>query len=240
MARLPRLIVPDVAMHVIQRGNNRQVCFYADEDYAVYLDKLKEYAKKYDVSIHAYVLMTNHVHLLMTPHTEKSVSQLMQSLGRYYVRYVNSVYERSGTLWEGRFKSTLLDSERYFLRVSKYIELNPVRADMVEDPADYPWSSYQGNALGKKIELLTEHDVYKRLGRSSKARRKAYLDLFKSSLDKQIVERIRDSTAKGWVLGNEIFKEQIERQTKRRVSPEQRGGDRKSKAYKQGRENQLL
>lgn len=104
MARLPRLIVPDFATHVIQRRNNREACFFNDEDYSIYLDKLKDYSKKFDVSVHAYVLMTNHVHLLMTPHSEKGVSQLMQSLGRYYVRYINVTYQRTGTLWEGRFK----------------------------------------------------------------------------------------------------------------------------------------
>ena len=159
MARLPRLNLPNIPQHVVQRGNNRQACFFAEQDYLVYLDKLKEYSKKYQVAVHAYVLMTNHVHLLMTPTTEKGVSQLMQSLGRYYVRYVNQTYHRSGTLWEGRYKSTLVNSEQYFLLVSRYIELNPVRAAMVNHPAEYPWSSFQGNALDKNIELLTSHSL---------------------------------------------------------------------------------
>ena len=160
MPRLPRLNAPGIPQHVVQRGNNRQVTFFADQDYAVYLDRLKEYAKKYNVMVHAYVLMTNHIHLLMTPLEEKGVSKLMQSLGRYYVRYVNQTYGRSGTLWEGRYKSTLVDVDNYFLAVSRYIELNPVRADMVEHAAEYPWSSYQANALGKPIELITPHSCY--------------------------------------------------------------------------------
>ena len=146
MARLPRLNLPNIPQHVVQRGNNRQVCFFSEQDYTVYLDKLKDYAKKCHVNEHAFVLMTNHVHLLMTPETEKGVSQLMQSLGRYYVMYINKTYQRTGTLWEGRYKSksTVVDSEKYFLLVSRYIELNPVRANMVEHPAEYPWSSCQG------------------------------------------------------------------------------------------------
>lgn len=146
MARLPRLNLPNIPQHVVQRGNNRQVCFFSEQDYTLYLDKLKDYAKKCHVNEHAFVLMTNHVHLLMTPETEKGVSQLMQSLGRYYVMYINKTYQRTGTLWEGRYKSksTVVDSEKYFLLVSRYIELNPVRANMVEHPAEYPWSSCQG------------------------------------------------------------------------------------------------
>ena len=135
MPRLPRLNLAGVPQHVVQRGNNRQVCFFVEQDYVVYLDKLKYYAKQYQVDVHAFVLMTNHVHLLMTPNTDKGVSQLMQSLGRYYVRYINQTYNRTGTLWEGRYKSTLVDSEVYLLLVSRYIELNPVRANMVEHPA---------------------------------------------------------------------------------------------------------
>lgn len=122
MARLPRLNLPNIPQHVVQRGNNRQVCFFSEQDYTVYLDKLKDYAEKCHVKVHAFVLMTNHVHLLMTPETEKGVSQLMQSLGRYYVMYINKTYQRTGTLWEGRYKSTLVDSEKYFLLVSRYIE----------------------------------------------------------------------------------------------------------------------
>ena len=149
MARLPRLNLPGIPQHVIQRGNNRHVCFYTEQDYTVYLSKLKEYSEKYQVAVHSYVLMTNHVHLLMTPEEGNGVSKLIQSLGRYYVRYVNKTHGRTGTLWEGRYKSTLVDSENYFLTVSRYIELNPVRADMVGHPGEYPWSSYQKNAMGK-------------------------------------------------------------------------------------------
>jgi len=151
MARLKRLYFKNVSQHIIQRGNDRQACFYDEVDYTVYLDKLKDASKQYKVKVHAYVLMTNHVHLFVTPSDEMSISRMMQSIGRYYVRYINQTYQRTGTLWEGRYKSTLVDSEHYHLVVSRYIELNPVRAGMVAHPAEYPWSSYHGNGLGKAI-----------------------------------------------------------------------------------------
>lgn len=138
MARLPRLNLPDIPQHIVQRGNNRQSCFMTRKDRVVYLKKLKDYAKQFSVDIHAFMLMTNHVNILATPGTGDGVSHMMQALGRYYVRYFNKSHKRSGTLWEGRFKSSLVDTENYFLVVSRYIELNPVRAKMVEHPSDYP------------------------------------------------------------------------------------------------------
>ena len=232
MPRLPRLNLPGVPQHVIQRGNNKQVSFFSDKDYAVYLDKLKLYSEKFGVAVHSYILMTNHVHLLMTPETEKGVSQLMQSLGRYYVRYINQTYDRTGTLWEGRYKSTLVDSDNYFLTVSRYIELNPVRAGMVAHPAEYPWSSYQYNALGKPIELITPHILYQGLAKTEKTRQKRYTALFDKMIPGYTLEEIRNSINRAWVLGDERFKRQIEKQTGRRASPLSRGGDRKSDEYR--------
>jgi putative transposase len=232
MARLPRLNLPGIPQHVVQRGNNRQVSFFAEQDYTIYLDKLKEYGKKYKVAVHAYVLMTNHVHLLLTPETEKGVSQLMQALGRYYVMYVNKTYQRSGTLWEGRYKSTLVDSENYFLLVSRYIELNPVRAGMVNHPAEYPWSSYRGNALDFDIGLLTTHNCYEALGVNDDERQNAYRALFDYYIEDLALQEIRDATNKAWVLGENRFKQQIELQAGRRASPLRKGGDRKSKLYR--------
>jgi putative transposase len=138
----------------------KKACFFEEQDYKVYLDKLKEYSRKLDVEVHSFVLMINHVHLLMTPKEGHGVSHLMQSLGRYYVRYINKKYERTGTLWEGLYKSTLIDSEQYLLTVSQYIELNPVRTNMVKQPAEYTWSSFRNNALGVAIALVTPHEVY--------------------------------------------------------------------------------
>jgi len=231
MARLPRLNLPGIPQHVIQRGNNRHVCFYTEQDYTVYLSKLKEYSEKYHVAVHSYVLMTNHVHLLMTPEEGDGVSKLIQSLGRYYVRYVNKTHGRTGTLWEGRYKSTLVDSENYFLTVSRYIELNPVRADMVGHPGEYPWSSYQKNAMGKLIKLITPHFCYQSLGKNDEERQTAYKALFQQMIPDDTLKEIREATNKAWVLGEGRFIKQIEKQTARRGAPKPRGGDRKSKKF---------
>ena len=239
MARRPRLNLADIPQHVVQRGNNRQACFFNEQDYAVYLDKLKEYSALCKVAVHAYVLMTNHVHLLLTPSTPNGISQLMQSLGRYYVRYVNVNYARSGTLWEGRFKSSLVDSERYFLLVSRYIELNPVRAGMTAHPAAYPWSSYQHNALDRKIELLTAHPIYLGLGQDEVSRKQAYQALFEHQIPDSSLKEIRDALQKAWVLGDGRLKQQIEQQLGKRVALSAHGGDRKSQWYKQSQDQQL-
>ena len=164
MARLPRLYLPGFAQHVIQRGNNRELCFYNDADYKVYLAFLRDSAAKYSVDIHAYVLMSNHVHLLGTPGEEHGLGRMMQALGRRYVRYFNDAYDRTGTLWEGRYKSTLVDTDTYLITVYRYIELNPVRAGMVAGPKDYPWSSYRFNALGRRDRVISGQEAYLELG----------------------------------------------------------------------------
>ena len=228
MARLPRLYFPDCAQHIIQRGNNREACFYDNADYQAYLSFLKDAAEKYEVAIHAFVLMTNHVHLLATPKEEFSISRMMQALGRKYVQYFNFTYKRTGTLWEGRFKSTLVGSERYLLTVYRYIELNPVRAAMVGHASEYPWSSYRANAMGKAIKLLTPHDEYLKLGATKMLRLKSYSALFNGLMESRTVEEIRQATNKAWVLGSERFKRQIEERTGRRPRALEHGGDRRS------------
>ena len=165
MPRRPRLSLAGIPWHIIQRGNNRSACFYADDDYRKYLDTLKEQAIKFDCAIHAYALMTNHVHLLLTPARQDSAALLMKHLGQRYVQYINRCYRRSGTLWEGRFRSCLTQSEDYVLACYRYIELNPVRANMVQCPGDYPWSSYRANGDGRANPLLTPHAEYLRLGK---------------------------------------------------------------------------
>ncbi len=187
------------------------------------------------MAVHGFVLMTNHVHLLVTPTSADGASQLLQSLGRYYVRYINSTCQRTGTLWEGRFKASLVDSERYFLTVSRYIELNPVRACMVESPAAYPWSSYRMNALGKDIHLLTPHPVYLALGPSAAERQIAYQSLFTSHIPNYTLNEIRTATNKAWVLGDERFKLQIEGQLGRAIAPFKQGGDRRSNLHAKDR-----
>ena len=235
MARLPRLYFPGCAQHVIQRGNNREACFYAEADYKAYLSFLKDAAAKYQVAIHAFVLMTNHVHLLVTPQSEHGVSRMMQAQGRKYVQYFNYTHRRTGTLWEGRYKSTVVDADNYLLTVYRYIELNPARAKMVTHAAEYPWSSYQGNALGKPIQLLTPHALYNQLGKTDNERQVAYRGLFNGMLPDQELTAIRDATNKAWVLGDERFKAQIAARTGRQPEPAGRGGDRKSAAFRNQR-----
>jgi putative transposase len=232
MARLPRLVLPDQPHHIIQRGNNRHPIFFADEDYQHYLLWLQEAAEAHGCSIHAYVLMTNHVHLLITPEEEDSIARTVQTLGRRYVRHINHTYRRSGTLWEGRYKSSLIDSAQYLLTCYRYIELNPVRAAMVSHPADYPWSSYHHNANGMDDTLLQQHHEYQALGDTTAIRQQAYRKLFDAHIEQTSLEMIRKNTNKGWVLGNERFKGKIEHQLKRRVSPLPRGGDHRSSADK--------
>ncbi|MPQ75945.1 transposase [Hydrogenovibrio sp. JE_KL2] len=232
MARLPRFNIPGQTQHVIVRGNNREPIFYANEDYGFYLEKLEEACKKHQCDLHAYVLMTNHVHLLMTPQNKDSLSKAMQMIGRYYVQYFNYSYKRTGTLWEGRYKATLIDSEHYALICYRYIELNPVRANMVEHPSEYPWSSYMHNATGDENKLITPHPLYNELGKDTEQRTQAYRGLFNTMIEEKSIEEIRRSTNKAWVLGSDYFKEKIEKQINRPATPRARGGDRKSKKYR--------
>lgn len=238
MARLPRICLPGIPQHIIQRGNNRQPCFAAEEDFAAYAHWLDEYARKYEVAIHAWVFMTNHVHLLATPHAEDGISRLMQTLGRHYVRYFNYTYKRSGTLWEGRFKSCVVDEENYLLICQRYIELNPVRANMVESPGQYRWSSYRANGQGKPTQLWSPHRVYQDLGKSPMERARAYRSLFRGHLDEKLLHDIRQATQQGMVLGNDRFKQEIERLSGRRVTILKRGP--KCKVKEKGEEEFLL
>jgi putative transposase len=225
-------VLPGQPQHVIQRGNNREAIFRAEADYRFYLKKLHAAAEKHRCEVHAYVLMTNHVHLLVTPHTEDGIGKVMQALGRHYVQYYNYRYQRTGTLWEGRYKATLIDTERYLLTCMRYIELNPVRAGMVAHPSNYPWSSHRHMALGQADALLTAHDLYRRLGRTRKEQQAAYRQLFKARIAQTTLEEIRDATNKAWVLGDDRFKHHVETQLQRRVAPKVRGGDRKSASYR--------
>ena len=223
MARLPRIRLPGIPQHVIQRGNNRQACFGSDADFAAYAHWLDEYARKFRVAIHAWAFMTNHVHLLLTPEGDHGVSRLMQTLGRHYVRYFNYTYKRSGTLWEGRFKSCLVEAENYLLICQRYIELNPVRAGMVEAPADYVWSSYRSNGLGQPAKFWTPHRVYLQLGTTASERTATYRELFRGQIDSMGLNQIRQATNQGMVLGNDRFKDEVERLASRRVVTLKRG-----------------
>ena len=223
MARLPRVSPVGVPVHLIQRGNNRQSCFAAEEDYAAYLAWLKEYSDKFKVDVHAWVLMTNHVHLLCSPRKEGAVSQMMQAVGRRYVQYFNYQYQRSGTLWEGRYRSCLIQSDMYLLEVYRYIELNPVRANMVQDSGEYAWSSYQINALGKESSLCTPHSQYLNIAKRKDHRMRRYRALFTHHIDGELLTEIRKGLNKGMALGSDRFKEEIEALTGRRLSPKKVG-----------------
>lgn len=224
MARLPRIDMAGVPAHVIQRGNNRAACFFAEADYAYYLECLKKAAKKYACAIHAYVLMTNHVHLLLTPTAAGAVSSLMQAIGRNYVGYVNHVYQRTGTLWEGRYKSSLIDSERYLLACYRYIEHNPVRAGMVKQAEDYRWSSCLTHIQGLPSDSIIDHPVFMALGRDEKERAEAYRGLLHHSADHaDDIRHIRRETNRGGAVGSDQFKDRIERELARRVRPGKSG-----------------
>lgn len=227
MARLRRYCPAGIPVHVIQRGNNREDCFRESQDKATYYHYLQNASSQYAASVHAWVFMSNHVHLLVTPKDCSSVSKLMQSLGRRYVRYFNKKYSRTGTLWEGRFKSCLVQSEKYFLVCQRYIELNPVRAGLAVDPVGFHWSSYKANALGVESELATPHDAFLSLGSSARDRQSAYRDLFKEAIQPVQLKMIREAVNKGLVLGSKTFKAQIEKSSGQRTDTGKRGRPRK-------------
>ena len=206
MARHPRLIVPGVAVHVIQRGNNRTACFVEDSDYLTYLAHLRHLSGNYECDVHAYCLMTNHVHLLLTPQTSDSCGLLMRDLGRCYVRYFNRRHGRSGTLWEGRFRACVAESSAYVLACYRYIELNPVRAAMVKHPIDYPWSSHASNSGLRADPMLTPHCEFAALASHPAARQAAYRGLFEQPLDEHWLKSIRDATNGGYPLASDAFK----------------------------------
>lgn len=223
MARQKRLNIPGVPQHVVQRGNNRQPCFHNDADCQRFLEILHRACMDHDCQLHAFVLMANHAHLLVSPAAGDGVTWLMRDLGRSYVRYFNDTYRRTGTLWEGRFRSSLVDSERYLLACYRYIELNPVRALLVGAPGDYPWSSYHVNALGRHSDLITPHRQWLSLGNSHQARLKRYRALFERPLKAAEVERMRRGLRKGLPVGSASFKREIERKTGLRLSTGRRG-----------------
>ena len=218
MARLPRLTLPGYPHHIIQRGNNRQPIFVTTQDYQTLLALLAENAVKFGVALHAYVLMSNHFHLLATPQTAEGLPQMMQAVGRRYVRYFNDTQKRSGTLWEGRYKSTVIQSERYLLACMAYIDLNPVRAGMVAQAGQYPWSSH-AHYIGQRIDkLITPHPLYWELGNTPFAREAAYAELVQSGINPVQQTALTDSALSGWALGEPDFVADLQKRTERRVS----------------------
>jgi putative transposase len=218
MARLPRFTLPGYPHHVIQRGNNRQAIFVSPENHQTLLDLMAESAKRFEVDVHAYVLMNNHFHLLLTPHTETGLPLMMQAVGRRYVRYFNDLQGRSGTLWEGRYRSTVIEAERFLLACMAYIDLNPVRAGLVAQARDYPWSSY-GHYTGQRIDkLITPHSLFWELGNTPFAREAAYADMVQAGLNMVQQTALTDSALNGWALGSPEFVEDLQKKTRRRLS----------------------
>jgi putative transposase len=204
MARVARLVFPGVALHIIQRGNNRNACFAHDSDYLTYLSTLRQLSVKHECMVHAYCLMTNHVHLLLTPSRAEACGLLMRDLGRSYVLYFNRRHDRSGTLWEGRFRSCIAESSRYVMACYRYIELNPVRAGMVGDPGDYAWSSHAANVGLRPDPMLAPHCEYLALANVASPQA-AYRGLFEQSLDERMVRAIREATNGGYPLASDAF-----------------------------------
>ena len=205
MPRRPRTHLDGQPLHIVQRGHNRDACFLIEEDYQAYLGWLAEALKTSGCQLHAYVLMTNHVHLLVTPDKAESVPKLLISLGRRYVQYFNRTHKRTGTLWDSRYKSSLIQAETYLLTCMRYIELNPVRAGMTDDPAHYRWSSYRSNGLGQAGELVTPHSGYLELGQDAKERQTFYRKLFRPHLDEEAIDDIRLALSQSLPLGNSRF-----------------------------------
>ncbi len=218
MARQPRLTVPGYPHHVIQRGNDRQLIVRDDADRERLLHLLHEHAVQFKVAVHAYVLMDNHFHVLLTPETAEGIPQMMQGVGRSYVRYFNRKYERSGTLWEGRYRSSLIETDRYLLACMVYIDLNPVRAGLVSDPADYPWSSHR-HCIGQRIDkMVSAHALLWDLGNTPFAREAAYGELVLSGLKLADLQDLTRAVRTGWALGSPRFIDDLQQTTARRLT----------------------
>jgi len=223
MARLPRLTLPAYPHHVLQRGNNRQPIFATAADYQAMLTLLADSAHKHGVAVHAYVLMPNHFHLLATPQTELGLPQMMQSLGRSYVRYFNGAQQRTGTLWEGRYRSTVIQPERYLLACMAYMDLNPVRAALVAQAKDYPWSSH-GHYIGLHVDrLVTPHPQFWSMGNTPFAREAAYAEMVQSGLSPVQQTELTESALQGWALGDASFVAELQKKTPRRVTKRSAG-----------------
>lgn len=230
MARLPRIVLPNQPLHIMHRGNNRQDIFKSEKDMLRIKDDIKKSLLKSKFKSHAYVIMINHLHLLITPRDQEQLTIFMQSTANRYVRYFNAKHQRTGTIWEGRFKSCLVDSENHLFALYKYIEMNPIKVGMVKNIEKYKWSSYLHNALGVSDELVSEHLLYKRLAKESPLRRSRYSALF-NKLDSMHDKKITEATMRGTVYGKDIFHKKIGKLISRPTRVTSHGGDRKSEEY---------
>jgi len=223
MPRKQRFFLPNIPVHIVQRGHSRAPVFFERNDYFAYLSWLKQAANRYDCAVHAYVLMTNHVHILTTPQESQGISRFMQYIGRHYVPFINQKYGSSGSIWDGRFKASLINSEQYLLICMRYIELNPVRASVTRVPSEYPWSSYHANALGEHDSRITPHPIYMRLGKTDDERLNVYRHLFETQLYVDDLASIRGAWQTGTPLGDDVFKQKIELKLKCKVGQDRRG-----------------
>ena len=240
MPRRRRVHLDAVPLHIVQRGHNREPCFFDEQDYHAYLQWLGDALARERCALHAYVLMTNHVHLLVTPASAESIPRVIIAVGRRYVQYINHSYRRTGTLWDSRYKSSLVQAETYLLLCQRYMEMNPVRAAMVADPAEYPWSSYRHHALGAPNGILSPHELYMALGNSAVARQRAYRELFVTGLDDEPINELRMALSQNQPIGNQRFYAQIEaatgqrRELKKRGRPRRQQGDESLPEGEQG------
>ncbi|MES2069129.1 MAG: transposase [Pseudomonadota bacterium] len=229
MARLSRLVISNQQHHIMQWGNDRQAIFRDADDYASFLSWLGEAARQFKVAIHAYALLPDHLHLLATPSDAEGLSRMMQWLGRHYVPYFNRKYQRAGTLWQGRYKATVMEPEAYFLKCCSYIELSPVQAGLAREPADYAWSSYLHHIGARHDAVITDHSLYWGMGNTPFQREAAYKDLLEQGVSSKDREALLHATEKGWLLGSAAFKLDMEKLTTRRVVPGKRGRPRLQK-----------
>jgi len=229
MPRRSRMYIAGLPYHIVQRGNNREACFIEPEDYQFYLELWGGLSKRYGVSVHAYCLMTNHIHILATPSSESAISNFMKVAGSRYAYYINRRYKRTGTLWEGRHRSSIVQAETYLLRCYRYIELNPVRARLVARPEEYRWSSYRVNAWGDD-SWLSPHKEYWKLGATEVDRTYAYRELFKSELSNENLHAIRNSAHYCQPVGDDRFRHQLESKYGIKCGRMQRGRPRKVRA----------
>ncbi|MGV8892808.1 MAG: transposase [Burkholderiaceae bacterium] len=227
MARLPRLVIPQQPHHILQQGHNRQPIFCDSSDYLAFLGWLHDAARQYKVAIHAYVLMENHIHLLATPTEEAGLGRMMQWVGRHYVPYFNRKHDHIGTLWQGRFKTSVIEAPRYLLTCYRYLETNPVRSGLVAAAAQYPWSSYAHHVGARVDPLVTDHPLYWSLGNTPFEREAEYKALLEHALSPEQIALLNAALLKGWVLGDTAFQQSLAHQTQCRVAPAKRGRPRK-------------
>lgn len=229
MARLPRLVLANHPHYIVQRGHDGQLIFRDDEDYERFLVWLKESAREFKVAVHAYALMPSQLHLLASPSTLDGLAQMMQRIGRYYVPWFNAKYGRSGGLFQGRFKTALIDAGKYFMLCSRYVERHPVRQQLACEPQEYKWSSYAHHAGARSDPVLTDHALYWALGNTPFQREAAYIELSRPQLSGSELAVIDAAVLKGWPLGSDAFKTELEAKAKRQVLPAKRGRPRKAR-----------